>query len=135
MKKQIKKPRFRTNLNYQWLPEYGELPVGESLTVPGESYSIPALLERARNGVPLNSLVEVRPDYYASEEDFDAFTHDGDIDLVDIHKIAEESTATIKQAEEQTQKAQTRQKSAKQSNEAVKTESEATESIESPNEP
>jgi len=98
MKKQI--TQFRTHFNYKWLPEYGTPDMGDSLTVPGEAYTIQQLLDRAQGGIPINTLVDVKDGHYASDADFDTFVPGPDHDMVDTENMAEEALAVIADAKQ-----------------------------------
>lgn len=101
MKKQSQQPvlpKYRTQNTYQWLPEYGTTILGESLTVPGEAYTIEQLYERSRGGIPIDTLVHVKDAFYESDADFDTFAPEGDFDLVDAQEMADSAAETIRQA-------------------------------------
>lgn len=46
-----KKIKVVTNNTYELLPEHLEHPVGETLTIPGESYTIQELLQKYTHGI------------------------------------------------------------------------------------
>lgn len=98
MKKQTIK--INTALTYKWIPAYGTTPKMESLTVPGEAYTIQQLLDRTQGGIPINSLVDVKEGHFASDADYDTFVPEPDFDIVDADLLHQQSTAVIKDAEQ-----------------------------------
>jgi len=78
--------KFRTPYNYVCVKRDIETVKGVSLTVPGESYTIPELFDRFRSGMPLNVEREV---YYDENADFDTDVriHAPDLDLSDLDVI------------------------------------------------
>jgi len=83
---------------YNYKGPKGEVNESDSLTVPGEAYTIPQLMERVRGGIPLNSLVDIKEDHFASESDFDTFVPEADYDLVDAMEHQQQSAKTIADA-------------------------------------
>jgi len=88
--------KITTQYNYEG-PK-GEVNEGDSLTVPGEAYTIPQLMERVRGGIPLNTLVDIKEDHYASDSDFDTFVPEADYDLVDAMEHQQQSAEIIADA-------------------------------------
>mgnify|MGYP000726811035 CR=1 FL=1 len=88
-----------SNANYVWLPEYGTKTTQPSVTVPGESYTIHQLFERANAGVPMDFTVKVREGYFDNPEDFDGFAPEA-VDIVDLHEQKEASIEIIKDAKQ-----------------------------------
>jgi len=75
-----------------------EKTVGESLAVPGESYTIPELFARTQAGIPLETSVNVHDDVYANDGSFDTFIPEADFDISEAHQIAQEAAETIRAA-------------------------------------
>jgi len=96
--KKSKKPAYLTQHTYTCKP--GKIFTQESLTVPGEAFTIQELLDRANAGVPLQSLVRIHDEKYVNNDDFDLYTNDGDLDISDIHNIAEFAHDTIQEAKD-----------------------------------
>jgi len=94
-----RKPRYNTCETYEWKDEFGTGANGESKTVPGESYTINQLLQRAQSGIALNTIVDVKDPYFATDDDFDTFAPEGEMDLVDYENLDRESRQTIAEAE------------------------------------
>ena len=88
--------KITTQYNYEG-PK-GEVNESDSLTVPGEAYTIPQLMERVRGGIPLNTLVDIKEDHFASESDFDTFVPEADYDLVDAMEHQQQSAEIIADA-------------------------------------
>jgi len=83
-----------------WNPDNGSYTMQDSLTVPGEAYTIQQLFDRAQSGVPMDVSVKVHPGIFAEDADFDTFAPEADFDLVDAENLARESSETINQAKE-----------------------------------
>ena len=96
--------KIQTQFNYV-RPE-GTKARGDSLTVPGEAYTIPQLMERARGGIPLNTLVEIKEDHFASDADFETFVPEADYDMVDAMEQYKQSSAIIDDAKKRLSKAE-----------------------------
>jgi len=75
-----------------------EVNTGESLTVPGEAYTIEELFARTNAGIPLETVVNVRSDTFATDEDFDVFVPENDFDMVDVMELKQQSEETIRDA-------------------------------------
>jgi len=71
---------------------------GDSLTVPGEAYTIEELFARTNAGIPLETVVNVRSDTFASDEDFDVFVPENDFDMVDVMELKQQSDEVISDA-------------------------------------
>jgi len=82
----------------KWLKRYGETNKQDSMTVPGESYTIQQLFDRANAGVPLDVSVNVNEGYYANPEDFEDFAPHPGLDRVDYENIIEQSRQVIESA-------------------------------------
>jgi len=83
---------------YNYKGPKAEINKGDSLTVPGEAYTIPQLMERARGGIPLNSLVNIHEDHFADEADFDTFVPEADYDLAEAHEDQQNAAQIIADA-------------------------------------
>jgi len=83
---------------YNYTGPKAEINNEDSLTVPGEAYTIPQLMERARGGIPLNSLVNIHEDHFADEADFDTFVPEADYDLAEAHEQQQQSAELIADA-------------------------------------
>lgn len=92
--KNINKPIYQR----PWNPEWGTVIQGDSLTVPGEAYTIQQLFERANAGVPLDVSVNVREGFYADDADFDTFAPENDFEFSDAHESAVQAMETIADA-------------------------------------
>jgi len=68
------------------------------MTVPGESYTIQQLFDRANAGVPLDVSVNVNEGYFANPEDFEDFAPHPGLDRVDYENIMEQSRQVIESA-------------------------------------
>jgi len=84
---------------------------GESLTVPGEAYTIEELFARTNAGIPLETVVNVRSDTFASDEDFDVFVPENDFDMVDVMELKQQSEETIRDAKLKLEKSAKKKKS------------------------
>lgn len=84
----------------KWLKQYGEHITGESLTVPGEAYTIQQLFDRAQAGVPLDVSVNLRQGYYSDDADFDTFAPEADFDFADAQEAIRQSQEVISEAKE-----------------------------------
>ena len=91
---------------WNYLGPIGEVNNEESLTVPGEAYTIPQLMERVNGGIPLNTLVDIKEDHFASDADFDTFVPEADYDLVDAMEHQQQSAEIIADAQERLTKAE-----------------------------
>jgi len=91
---------------YNYTGPKAEINNEDSLTVPGEAYTIPQLMERARGGIPLNSLVTIHEDHFADEADFDTFVPEADYDLAEAYEDQQNAAATIADAKKRLQKAE-----------------------------
>jgi len=83
---------------YNYKGPKGEVNNSDSLTVPGEAYTINQLLERANGGIPLNSLVEIKEGHFASEADFDTFVPEADYDIAEAHEDQQKAAQIIADA-------------------------------------
>jgi len=95
------KRKHTHSANYVFKKEYGEKNTKDSLTVPGESYTVNQLLERARSGVPIAQMVNVKKGYFDEGAEIDDFAPEPDFDLVDIENMAHQSSEIIHRAKEQ----------------------------------
>jgi len=84
---------------YRWVPMYGTKTTKPSVTIPGESYTIHQLFERANAGVPMDFTVKVREGYFDNPEDFDGFAPEA-VDIVDLHEQKKASTEIIRDAKQ-----------------------------------
>jgi len=91
---------------YNYTGPKGEINESDSLTVPGEAYTINQLLERANGGIPLNSLVEIKEGHYASDADFDTFVPEADYDIAEAHEDQQKAAEIIADAKKRLLKAE-----------------------------
>ena len=119
MKKQTT-PVYRTQ--HTWKQSPGQIFHHPSKTIPGDAYTIAEIMEKARGGIPVNSLVDVREDYLTQDEDMDTIAHEvGSIDHADIYQMSEQSKEVIADASKKL-KQKNRTKAAKGENSAVEAE-------------
>jgi len=91
---------------YNYTGPVGEINEEDSLTVPGEAYTIPQLMERARGGIPLNSLVDIKEGHFADEADFDTFVPEADYDIADAYEDQQKAAEVIADAKKRLKKAE-----------------------------
>jgi len=119
MKKKNIKTSYRTQHTYEFRTEFGTTNTQPSLTIPGDAYTIPQLLEKARGGIPLSSLINVKEGHFSKEEDFEAFAPEPDFDFVDVENLKNASDEIIKEAEKELAEIKKGKKTKKGSNDAV----------------
>lgn len=105
---------YKTQHTYNWKPEYGTSITGDSKTVPGESYSIQDLLIKARGGIPLTTLVNIKEGEFDSESDFDSYVPEPDHDIVDVMELHNNSREIIRDAQQKITESKSRKKKAKE---------------------
>lgn len=90
----MKIPKFRSNYFYPRLPQDHEKPVGESLTIQDQSYTVKELLFKSQQGI---SPGIARKAYYQETEDFEDTdeTKLPDFDLSDVTRIQNDLLESI----------------------------------------
>ena len=97
MNKKKRVPVYQTVLSY--IGQRQEVNNSPSMTVPGESYTIPELFEKARGGIPVESIINVREGEFAdTDATHEDFAPEDDFDLADLHEMDTLSKAVIADA-------------------------------------
>ena len=104
---ELKPPKFRTQYNFALTDPGIEHPTGESLTIPGQSYTVRELLEKFTTGIPLDLF---RQGVYDQDEEPDIElsdpTREPDFDLADRVTIQNHINQTLHKHSKTTTKPQ-----------------------------
>jgi len=120
-----KKTRLHQNI-YDYKGADKETNKGESLTVPGEAYTIPELYERSQAGIPLETSVNVHPDTFGTDADFDTFVPEADFDISEAAQMGQEAHNLIEQAKLKLDESEDDNKTPSQETKASETEAKVT---------
>lgn len=108
--------KFISQYNYKRNPEHYETTTPDTLTVPGDSYSVKELLIKYSQGIPVNG-IERKP-IYVSEKDYETLQYavkvDRDLtDLDEVKKIVDQHEKQIKSKKEEVEQLKQQSKEAR----------------------